>query len=248
MPIAFRIHPLPVVLAALLATLVAAAGARAHGDPASHYLETQSLYPAFTNQASQAMELRLMGLLNAASEADYPIKVVMLGSRNDVPDTPAMVKAPQRYAEVVESQLEGVRTLEAPLLVVSPYGLGVSGPAMRGRRFGPLTRPQARALVRGVRVSRHADGDALARAAMTAVRRIARAGDRALPAHVPPAKLVVPPPRQRTGDGPGIWLPVLVFATVFLGAAVLYELWARLARRGRRPADLTIERETSERA
>jgi hypothetical protein len=247
MPITFRIHPSLVLLAAVLMTLVAAAGARAHGDPSTHYLETQSLYPAFTNQPSQAAELRLMGLLNAARQAGYPIKVVMLGTENDVPDTPGMVKTPQRYAEVVESELEGVRTLEAPLLVVTPYGFGVSGPAMRGRRFGPLTRADARALVREVRVSRRADGDALARAAMTAVRRIARAGGHPLPAHVAPAKLVVPRPYQRPGDGPGAWLPVLVFATVFLGAGLLYELWVRLSRRRRRPTDV-LGRETSERA
>lgn len=38
----------------------------------------------------------------------------------------------------------------------------------------------------------HADGDQLARTAMAAVRRVARAGGHRLPANVPPAKLYVP--------------------------------------------------------
>src|SRR3954452_5005827 len=59
--------------AAMAAVLLLPAGALAHGDPASHYLETDQLYPGFANRPSQAVELRLLGLLEAARRADYPL-------------------------------------------------------------------------------------------------------------------------------------------------------------------------------
>ena len=214
--------------------LAVPAGAAAHGDPSGHYLETQSLYPAFTNQASQAVELQLRGVLDAVGAKGYPVKVAMLGSESDIPDEPWMLRTPQRYAERLGAQLEQARKLEAPLVVITPYGFGVTGRAMRGTRFGPLSREAARSLVRGLDVRPRATGDELARGAMLAVRRIAAKGGRPLPAHVPAAKVGVPTPVAPPGDGHGLWLPAAVFAAIFLGAASLYEGAARLSRRRRR--------------
>jgi hypothetical protein len=197
------------------------------------------------------MELRLLGLLQAADRSGYPIRVAILGTVNEVPDDPEMFRDPQRYAGYLEKEIEMVRKLEAPLVVVSPHGFGVAGRALRDGRFGPVTGTDARRLVRGLGVSRRAEGDELARAAMTAVRQIARSGGHPLPAHVPPARLPVPPPYERPGDDPGLWLPVGVFAVIFGGAVVLYEVLVRISRRRRRPpaeADIVLGRETSERA
>ena len=237
-------------LVAVLATLVAAPSALGHGDAASHYLETQLLFPSFTGAPSQAMELRLLGLLQAADRSGYPIRVAMLGSVNEVPDDPQMFRDPQRYAGYLEKQLETVRTLEAPLLVVTPHGFGVAGRAMRDDWFGPVTGADARRLVSGLRVSRRADGDALAQAAMTAVRQIARSGGHPLPAQVPPARFPVPPPYEPPGDGPDPWVPIAVFTVIFGGAVLLYEV-LRISRRRRRPpaaVDIALGRESSERA
>ena len=209
------------------------AGAMAHGDPASHSLETQSLYLSFTAQPSRAVELQLRGHLDAAARAGSSMRISLVAGEADVTEDPSMLRAPQRYAEFVEGELAAVaeRPLSEPVVVVTPYGIGVAGRAMRRGRFGPVTRAHARALVRGLDVSRSAAGDELGRAAMTMVRRIARAGGHPLPAYVPPAKAPVPPPYDPPGGGLGGWLPPIVFGVVFLGAVAIYELRVRLRRR-----------------
>ena len=50
----------------LAAALAAASVASAHGDPSTHTLEAENLYPAFANRPSQSVELQLIGLLRAA--------------------------------------------------------------------------------------------------------------------------------------------------------------------------------------
>src|SRR4051812_14457594 len=162
-----------VLFAALLMLLCVPAGALAHGDPSSHYLETGNLYPGFTNQASQATELKLIGLLDAAQKAGYPVKVSILGDESDVSDMPAMLRHPQRYADYVANALKTSNVpLTAPVLVVSPYGVGVAGP--QADKLDLLTGQS---------------GDELQTAAMTAVRQLADASGHALPANVPPARV-----------------------------------------------------------
>jgi hypothetical protein len=206
------------LLAVTAAALCAPALALAHGDPASHYLETGSLYPSFAAQPSQSVELELIGLLDAARQAGYPLKVALVADESDVADTPAMLRRPQAYAQYVVSALKGSRiAVEAPVVIVTPYGVGVAGPGAK-----PMPG-----------VSTGSGGDALARSAMTAVRAVAGAGGHPLPAHVPPAQVAVPPP---AGSGSGYDLgglaPLAVFAAVFGGAALLFELRSRLSRRG----------------
>jgi|1186.fasta_scaffold440901_2 hypothetical protein len=206
-------------LAAAIAVLCAPAVALAHGDPASHYLETGSLYPSFEHQPSEDVELQLMGVLDAAKKAGFPIKVAIVAGEDDVSDNPEMLNKPQEYAEYVVGALVGSRVaVEAPVVIVTPAGIGVAGPGaeeMRGVRTGTT-------------------GDALARTAMTAVRDIAAKAGHPLPADIPPAQVAVAPPQG--GGLPdvdfGALTPLLVFAVIFGGAAVLFELRTRLSRRG----------------
>jgi hypothetical protein len=205
-------------LAAAIAVLCAPAVALAHGDPASHYLETGSLYPSFEHQPSQDVELQLIGVLDAAKKAGYPIKVSLV-TRADVADTPEMLNKPQEYAEYVVGALVGSRIpVEAPVIIVTPTGIGVAGPGAE----------EMRGVVTGT------TGDQLARAAMTAVRDIAAKAGHPLPAHIPPAQVAIVPP---TGGGLprvdiGALTPLFVFAVIFGGAALLFELRTRLSRRG----------------
>jgi hypothetical protein len=221
------------VLAACAVLSAGPAAAYGHGDPSAHYLETDALYPAFANPPSQAVELELLGLLHAARDARYPIKVALVGGEDDVADTPQMLARPQRYAEQLASDLGAERPLSAPLIVVSPHGLGVAGRAMYAGRFGPVRRADARALVRGVELRDRPDGDALARVAMAAVRRVARLGGRPLPAHVPPATTLSPGRPGEERATPGWVVPLAVFAGLFLLAWLGYEVRTRAARRGR---------------
>src|SRR3954452_8672 len=121
-------RPMRVFLIAALVLLGVPAGALAHGDASSHYLETSSFYPGFGARASQASELKLMGLLDAAKRAGYPIKLSIVGDESDVSDRPAMLRHPQRYAEFVVTELSRAAPLSAPVIVVSPFGIGVAGP------------------------------------------------------------------------------------------------------------------------
>src|SRR4051812_36654423 len=93
------------LIAVLAAALVAAAGALAHGDPSTHALEADSLYPAVAARPSQAVELRLIGLLRAAEQRGYPVKIALVATPDDLTDDPSMLHRPQEYAEFVETQL-----------------------------------------------------------------------------------------------------------------------------------------------
>ena len=131
--------------------MIAAAGsAWAHGDPASHYLETDALYPSFARQPSVEVQLQLLGLLQATERRGYPIKVALVAGAEDLVDDLSLMRAPQRYAGTVASTLSG--ELEAPVLVVTPFGIGVAGNGLRHGVLRPITarrRPQARGRPRG---------------------------------------------------------------------------------------------------
>ena len=206
-------------LAAAIAVLCAPAVALAHGDPASHYLETGSLYPGFDLQPSQDVELQLMGVIDAAKHAGFPLKVAIVASEADVADNPEMLNKPQEYADYVVGALVGSRVpVDAAIVIVTPVGIGVAGPGAEDMAS----------------VKTGQGGDALARAAMTAVRDIAAKAGHPLPAHIPPAQVAVVAPKG--GGLPdvdfGALTPVLVFAVIFGGAALLFELRQRLSRRG----------------
>jgi hypothetical protein len=165
------------------------------------------------------VELQLRGVLEAAKGAGFPLKLAIVGGEGDVSDNPEMLTRPQAYAEYVVTALVGSRVpVEAPVVIVTPSGIGVAGPGAEE--------------MRGVKTGQ--GGDALARAAMTAVRDIAAKAGHPLPAHIPPAQVAIAPPKG--GGLPdvdfGALTPLLVFAVIFGGAALLFELRTRLSRRG----------------
>ena len=236
-----RVRGLRTAGVALIAALAAAPAAQAHGDPASHYLETDALYPSYARQPSQASQLELLGLLEAAARRDYPIKVALVAGPEDLVDDLVMLRTPQRYADKVVTLID--RRLDAPVLIVTPYGTGVAGRASVDGRLRSVGGRDARALLAGIHVPRQADGDQLAATAMTAVRRIARAGGHALPAHVAAAKQYMAPPPSPTrpaatsGGGSGLAMAVPAILAA-LGMMVAFGLNLRRTRalRTQRPA------------
>jgi hypothetical protein len=222
------------LLTITLAALIAPAGAMAHGDPSSHYLETDQLYPGFANRPSQRVELELIGLLEATRQAGYPIKVGIVGSVDDLTEDPSMYQTPQRYADYVGAAL-GTPNVKAPVLIVTPNGLGISGAQQLGGRLRPVHRGDAARLLGAVSSSPTATGDELARTAMAAVRRIAAAGGHPLPQYVAPAKVLT---SNYNGDGSslGMVLPAMLFAAVFFSAWLWFEVRGRVARRAARTA------------
>ena len=218
---------------AFAAALVAANAASAHGDPSTHMLESENLYPAVASRPSQSLELRLIGVLRAAAARGYPVKVALIANADDLEDA-SMLGRPQAYAEYLQRELGGASALRAPLVVIDPSGFGVSGRELRGGSLQPVP-PAPRWLpLRGLHISPAADGDALASIASVALRRIASAAGRPLPARVAPASYVATiPSRDR---GLGMWLPIVLSVSFFLLAWLGYELWTSSSTRrtGRR--------------
>ena len=220
----------------LAAALAAASAASAHGDPSTHTLESDNLYPAVASRPSQSVELQLIGLLRASAARGYPVKIALVANADDLEDA-SMLARPQAYADYLQRELGGPAVLRAPLLVITPTGFGVSGRELRGGHLQPVP-PAARWLpLRGLHVSPAADGNALALTASASVRRIAAAAGRPLPAHVAPASYVATIPSR--DDGLGIWLPVVLAVSFFALTWLGYELW-RGSRGGRDRAAETL--------
>jgi hypothetical protein len=219
-------HPMRVVLAALLVLLFVPAGALAHGDASAHYLETGTLYPAFGMRPSQATELKLMGLLDAAQKAGYPIKVSLVGDKSDVNDRPEMLRKPQTYAAWVATELRKASVpMVGPVLIVSPYGIGIAGP--------DVARGDAQRLLAGLRVPAAAGGDQLAETALAAVRQVAELSGHALPANVPPLQVPSVPPAPSSGPGYDLsgLTPFAVFIAIFGSAVAYLKIRTRMAGR-----------------
>lgn len=200
--------------AAVLLALAGATGALAHGDPSSHYLETQDFLSSYASPPTAELELQLLGLVEAAREEGYPVKVTLIASADDSGGDAAPVEGPQAYADKLDAELGQVldRTY-GPVIVVTPNGLGVAGWQSRGGDTVRISRRDAEALVAGIDPPA-AEGDDLARAAMLAVRQAARAGGHALPAYVPPAESppvpawVVATKASAASSGSSLWAPV----------------------------------------
>ena len=172
----------------MLTAFAGSADALAHGDPTSHYLETDSLLTSYAAPPDLAVELRLRGVLDAAAARGYPIDVVLFASEKDTGGDPWPLEDTQDYVTTVSDELEAMSALRAPVLIVTPHSYGLGGKQPREGTLTPITRPLAAALARDLPLAETAEGNALARTAMVAVRRLAAAGGHPLPKRIPPAE------------------------------------------------------------
>ena len=122
----------------MIIAITAAGSASAHGDPASHYLETDALYPSFARQPSVEVQLQLLGLLQAAERRGYPIKVALVAGVEDLVDDLAMMRAPQRYAGMAMIDRELARRLVLPPRPRTPNSAASSPDPQRPRRLVAL--------------------------------------------------------------------------------------------------------------
>jgi hypothetical protein len=217
-----------VALAVALTLFASSTRALAHGDPTSHYLETDSLLTSYAAPPDLAVELQLRGVLEAAAARGYPIKVVLLANEGDTGGDPAPLEDAQTYVTTVSAELEAVGPLRAPVLVVTPHRFGLGGKQPRGGMPTAITPPLAAELARGLPLARRADGNALARTAMVAVRRLAAAGGHPLPKRIPPAEqnltgiLGVAAAREPDTTG-ALWpLAAVVGSALLLGGLLVF--------------------------
>jgi len=213
-------------VAAIFAT---APAALAHGDPSSHALEQDVLYPAVGDRPTPETELRLLGLLYAARDNGYPIKVALVANTQDFLD-PSMINRPQDYADYVAGEVSRGRPLRGPILVVSPMGYGLAGNVPgEGGQLRLLDRGESSTLVAGLGPVAGEGGEALAAGAQAAVRRLAAGAGHPLPDVVPPAQPLraTAPATPSDSGGFNLWLALGVFVGVFLFAALAYEAQRR---------------------
>ncbi|HEV7808722.1 MAG TPA: hypothetical protein VGO80_23155 [Solirubrobacteraceae bacterium] len=150
-----------IAAAALLATPASAA---ADGDPASDVLTQQDAFFPYTTPTPDGVARALLALTAATRRAGWPIKVAIIAAPTDLGAVGSLFTNPQQYADLLAREIAAPR-----LLVVTPQGFG-------GQQLGDGV---DRALA-GLAPAR-ADGDALARQALTAVSRLAQEDGHGVP-------------------------------------------------------------------
>ncbi len=151
------------LLAGLLIALgLLATSAFADGDPASDVLLGENVFYPYTPPVSTALQNSLNAATDAAAKAHFPVKVALIASPVDLGVIPALFGKPQEYADFLDREISftGPQTL----LVVMADGYGVQG--MDGA-----------AVAAAAALPKPAGGssDELARAALAAIPKLARA-------------------------------------------------------------------------
>lgn len=105
-----------------------ASPAWADGDPASDVLLAQNAFYPYQPPVSPKLEAALNALLVAAAHAHMPLKVAIIGSREELGLIPNYFGHPQPYAEFLDREISFNKP--QPLLVVMPagFGLAAAGP------------------------------------------------------------------------------------------------------------------------
>jgi hypothetical protein len=146
---------------AALALLGAPAAARADGDPASDVLLSADAYLPYFPPPAKQLSATLVGLLKRTARNGYPMKVAVIAGRGDLGAYPDLFGQPQRYADLLSSEI-AFSVRKPHLLVVMPGGFG-------GENLGPKV-DQA---LNGISLPASGDSDALASAAIQAVAKLA---------------------------------------------------------------------------
>jgi hypothetical protein len=188
--------------------LLAASVARADADPASDILLGSPAFYPFQPSVSSALQHQLEATLAQLRAKGLNLKVAIIESPVDLGAIPNMFGKPQTYADFLEREISF--NSPVPLLVVMPTGFGVS-------HAGPIS------ALSGLSVDAAQQSNGLARAAILAVVRIARAEDKPVTAG---------PLASATGGSGGGTSPLLTFG----GPAVLVLLAAAGAGLVRRRA------------
>ncbi len=116
-------HLLVSALIAIALLSVIVGSARGDGDPASDVLLAQNAFYPYQPHVPPKLEAALNALLASASREHMPLKVAIIGSREDLGAVPTFFTHPQKYAEFLHLEISYNKT--QPLLVVTPSGFGL---------------------------------------------------------------------------------------------------------------------------
>ena len=191
-------------IAVILACASCAAVARADGDPASDYLQSNQVFlassaPGARNAVTPAQR-QLLGTVGAANRAGFGIRVAVVGSEYDLGSITELWHKPRLYARFLGLELSSV--YHQRLLVVMPDGYGFFW-------AGHATRAAYRALAR-------VPAGASAEAAASAVRGLATAAGVTLATRVSVAH------QAATGSGGGISLVPVAAVVLVLALGLTF--------------------------
>jgi hypothetical protein len=189
----------------VLASLLLPAVAAADGDPASDTLLGENVFYPYAPAVTTSVQRTLNAETAAAQRAGFQIKVALIGSPLDLGVIPSVFGHPQQYANFLDKEI----SFEGPphLLVVMAAGYGIQG-------FGGPAQLAAKALPPPAGKT----NTALARAAITAVDRLAAASGHPL------NNLRGGPAASTEGAGTGSNAPILIAlaaAAVVISAALI---------------------------
>ena len=160
------------ILAAACAACVAApATAHADADPASDILPTQNVFYPYQPRISEGLKADLRGATAAAKKAGYPIKVAIIATAADLGGVPQLFNKPTQYAGYLGREIS-FNQKSQPLLVVMPAGIGTFQAG-----------PKASGAIADIEVED--GGDALARAALEGVSKLAAASGHPIKGYKP---------------------------------------------------------------
>ncbi|MDX6681827.1 MAG: hypothetical protein QOG94_1866 [Solirubrobacteraceae bacterium] len=154
---------------AIFAAVVLAfpAPAAADGDPASDVLMQQDVFFPYSSPTPDGVARALLALAGRTRRARWPIKVAIIAAPADLGAVGSLFTNPQQYADLLAGEIRASR-----LLVVTPQGFG-------GRQLGDRVNSALAGLGPVA-----ADGEALARQALTAVSRLAKEDGHGVPTPV----------------------------------------------------------------
>jgi hypothetical protein len=219
----------PLLVLVLVAALaVPLERAMADVDPASDVLLLQNVFLPYQPKVCSELGKQLRSLTAKTKQAGYPLKVAVIGSKQDLGGAPQFFGQPQDYAKFLGQEL-GVfgpdvgRNLEkTPLLIVMPQGFGTY----------QVDEPAA-AAAKTVPVDRKADPNGLAKAAILAVPKVASAAGHPVPA--------VKPASGCSKGGTSFLVYVAPVLLLLAGGLLI-----RYGMRPRRPAEPSAERGSGE--
>jgi hypothetical protein len=198
------------VPAVLLASIVAATVgiAVADVDPASDVLLLQNVFVPYQPKVCSEVKKALVSATDKSHAAGYPLKVAVVGSKNDLGGAPQYFGNPTAYAKFLGQELAvygpdvGRDLSTSPLLVAMPQGWGLY-----------QVDPPANSVVTSIKIPPKADPNALARAAIEAVPKVATAAGHPTPS--------VKVPSGCSSSGTNVLVFAVPIAVLILGGLVL---------------------------